>query len=445
MISFLIALLSKENAIIFLLFIPIICHFFIKSPSKNGLITVTVSLLLSALLFLIIRGSIIGWSLGDSPMEMMNNPFIKLEGNRYLPFTVNEKIASVLLGLGKYIQLLFFPHPLTHDYYPRQFSVVGLTDPAVLASLVMQLSLMLIAIIGIFKKSFISFCILFYYGAISLMANILFPIGTHISERFLFTAALPFCLMLAYFSYHVLQQLKFKNLAVFCLSSLLLLYSIKTFSRNKVWKDDFTLFTTDVQVSTNSAKIQNAAGGALIDRAITLSNPEEKRTMLQSAIPHLNEAIKIHPNYKNAHLLLGNAYLHLEQYDPAIASYDNALRLDPYFEDATKNLLIALNEGARYFGSKEKNYLKAQSLLARAIRLQPNDYDANSLMGIALGNEGKHKEALSYFEKALSLRPDLARAYVNKGYALLGLGEEDEAQLNFQKAVSIDPNAMNVQ
>lgn len=42
-----------------------------------------------------------------------------------------------------------------------------------------------------------------------------------------------------------------------------LAFAVKTFTRNQVWVNDFTLFTTDVKTSKNSAKVLNAAGGAL--------------------------------------------------------------------------------------------------------------------------------------------------------------------------------------
>ena len=48
---------------------------------------------------------------------------------------------------------------------------------------------------------------------------------------------------------------------------LLVGYSAKTITRNPIWHNNFTLFTHDVQYSTNSAKLQTAAGGELIAEA----------------------------------------------------------------------------------------------------------------------------------------------------------------------------------
>src|SRR5690606_33965591 len=102
-----------------------------------------------------------------------------------------------------------------------------------------------------------------------------------------------------------------------------------TITRNEVWESDFKLFTTDVKTSVNSAKVLNAAGGALTAKAYEEKDQQNKEAMLNEAIGYLQQAVKIHPAYKNAYLIMGNAYYYLNQYDPAIEAYGKALALDP--------------------------------------------------------------------------------------------------------------------
>ena len=59
--------------------------------------------------------------------DLMNNPFLDM--------TFVEKMSTIFYTLGKYVVLLFFPHPLTHDYYPYAIPKVGITDPYALASI----------------------------------------------------------------------------------------------------------------------------------------------------------------------------------------------------------------------------------------------------------------------------------------------------------------------
>jgi tetratricopeptide (TPR) repeat protein len=441
LIAIFIALLSKENAVVWVVLIPFTLYFFGPNEQRKRLFFLSGSIVLSLIIYLILRGQIVGLSLGELPNEMMNNPFIKVVDGNYLPFTSSEKWASITYGLGKYIQLLFVPHPLTHDYYPRQFGVMSWADPEVLMAALMHLMIVGIAVLGIWKRSFTSYCVIFFYATIALTSNIIFPIGTHLSERFLFTPSIAYGLLGAYAWIRLSR--KWEQLPTMLLAILCILYSGKTITRNNAWQSDFRLFTTDVYTSKHSAKVRNAAGGALIQKSITIDDPSEKKKLLTEAKEHLAEAIRIHPRYKNAHLLLGNAFTYLLEYPDAIVSYDNALRLDPYYADAESNLKLALIEGAREAGSKNQDYNRAISFLERALKIVPKDYQVNSLLGIAHGSRGDHQIAINYFVKSIEINSSVARAYVNLGYAQLNMGLEDDARINFHRAVEIDPNALD--
>jgi len=440
-VALFIALLSKENAVVWVALIPFILYFFDQTDHWKKLFGIGMGLSIALIAYLIIRYQIVGLAMGDPPNEMMNNPFIKVVDGNYLPFTLSEKWASIVFGLGKYVQLLFVPHPLTHDYYPRHIGVMTWSDPAVIMAALMHLMMIGIAIIGLVKKSFSTFCIVFFYATILLMCNIVFPIGTHISERFLFTPSVAYGLIGAYAWIHFYK--KSQKGAIVVLALLCLAYSGKTISRNNVWQSDFTLFTTDVHTSKNSAKVRNAAAGAMVHKSISVDNPEEKQLLLIEAKEHLLEAIKIHPRYKNAHLLLGNVHTYLKDFASAILAYDNALKLDPYYSDAESNLKLALVEAGRQAGSKRQDYESAISYLERALKMTPNDYQVNSLLGIAYGSKGEHQIAINYFEKSIEINPNVARAYVNLGYAQLNMGLEDDARINFHRAVELDPKAMD--
>ena len=399
MAALFIALLSKESAAPFVVLIPTITYLFLQKSGWSNTIKLGSALVLTFAVYFTIRTSIIGFQIGHLPSEMMNNPFIKVVDGQYLPFTLGEKWASILLGLGKYIQLLFFPHPLSHDYYPRQFAVVYWTSPEVILAGIMNVSLIAIAIAGIAKKSFTSFCILFFYATIGLTANIIFPIGTHLSERFLFTPSLALCLFVSYVVIK-LHKTRFRNIILLPLALLIILFSIKTIDRNRTWVNDYTLFTTDVLTSKNSAKINNAAGGAIIDHWLRTSDPLTKNTEMSKAIGYLNRAVEIHPRYKNAYLLMGNANSYLEEYDPAIQAYTKALNLDPYYDQASENLEIAYREAGRAAGQKEGNITKAKQYLSKALEINPNSYNTLSLMGIAHGNEGNHQRGHRLLQKS---------------------------------------------
>ena len=442
-VLFLLGLLSKENAIAFIAIIPVVLFYFSKDKSKlKSTVVVTSVLLLTFFGYWMLRSSIVGSDLGDPPSEMMNNPFIKLEDNRYMPFSFAERWASIIYGLGKYIQLLFFPHPLTHDYYPRHVGIVDFKDITVWMSVIMNSALALIAIIGIKKRSFISFTIFFFFATIALMSNVVFPIGTHLSERFLFTPSLAFSMAMAYGITKLSLIQCYRKPILIMLSICLFLAAGKTMSRNSVWKNDLTLFTTDVKVSKNSAKVRNAAGGALLSVCAETSDLVKKEKMARDALVHLAEATRIHPNYKEAHFLSGVGYTYIKEYDSAVTSYENALKISPSYQLAMDNLQGVLKQGAKEYGMGG-DIQKAVMYLQKVLVYKPNDADALSMMGTAYGTSGNHKQAIEYFERAISIKPDVAMTYVNLGLAQQNYGLEEDAIINFNKAIQLDPTALD--
>jgi tetratricopeptide (TPR) repeat protein len=57
----------------------------------------------------------------------------------------------------------------------------------------------------------------------------------------------------------------------------------------------------------------------------------------KKAIEYLNEAIKLKPDFADAHYNRGSAYRYLGQYQRAIKDYNNALRLKPDYVEAYNN------------------------------------------------------------------------------------------------------------
>ena len=445
---FFLGLMSKENTITYLAVIPLALYLFRSLNILNSL-KKTIPLIGATILFLVIRTAVLGPSFGSEPMELMNNPYIKIVNNSYVPFDLAERSATIMFTLGKYINLMFFPHPLTHDYYPRHVEVMNWGNATVILSLIMYLIMVVAGLFYLKKHKIASFSILYFLITLSIVSNIVFPIGTNMSERFMFMPSIGFALLIASF----FSKLKNEKLAYGLVAVLLFALSVKTITRNTVWQDNFTLFTTDIQTSKRSAKLLNAAGGALTTRAGKLPDGPKKTKMLTDAVKHLNEAVKIHPNYKNAYLLLGNAHNFLKNYEQSIASYDQALRIAPGFESARENLSITLREAGRYNGEQKNDLQTARKYLLRAYELNNKDYVTVRLLGVVHGVSKDQPNAIRYFKEALALLPSnnlnenqkkqKAQAYVELGTAYTVSKDEQNAQANFQQAVKLDPNALN--
>lgn len=440
---FFLGMLSKENVITMLAVAPITLWWFSKNKSVPWLHSLLPILIASAL-FLVIRAKVTGLQSGKEPMEMMNNPFIKIENGIYVPFTTEERTATIVYTMGKYVQLLFFPFPLTHDYYPRHIEIQHWSNPLVILSFLLWLGLLYAVVKGWKSRSWYAYAILFYVCTMSITSNLIFPIGTNMSERFAFLPSYGFALAAGIFITTLLES-RFRKPATIGAGILLLVLGAWTLIRSNVWKDNHTLFTTDIHTSGRSAKLLNAVGGDLVTRAEKEKDEGLRREMLVEAQGYLRRALEIHPNYKLSYLLLGNSHFHLQELEQAIKYFRHVLSMDPNYAEGRRNLGVALREYGKVLGEKNNNLTGAISLLEEALTYLPDDFQTYHLLGVAYGQKGETQKAISFFQKEIQLAPKNASAYFNLGIAYRQAGNEQLANENFEKARALDPNLPQLQ
>lgn len=448
-VSFFLACLSKENAVTFLAVIPLALWFFrsnhaLPSDGESGSVWKTVLPLLAAfVVFFVLRGTILHWPQlvgGKAPMELMNNPFLKIEGDKWVPFTFSEKLATVLFSLWKYVQLLFVPHPLTHDYYPKQIPMMTFGSPGALLGLVVYGFLAVYALSGIRRRDPVRFGILYFLLTISIVSNIVFPVGTMMGDRFVFMPSVGFCIALAALLLHFWGNKS--QVLLGATGAVVLLFSLKTMTRNPAWVSNETLFFTDAAVSTNSAKIHNACGGVLFDRAVKEKNTVKQTEMCQEALMHLDKAIKIYPNYKDAYMSRGGCNYILRYYEASVADYRRAMQLadgDPKIKNA---LAMVLRDGGKYYGEQRGDLYQALTYLTESWQYNTKDPETARLLGVANGVQGKHPDAVMWFEKAVELAPDNATFLFDLGLAYRASGNLAKSEEMMRKAVEINPKIM---
>ena len=442
-LAFFLGLLSKENAITFLAVVPLAIWLFGKA-TVGDTIRYSAPLLVAALAFLLLRGAVIGWEFGPESRELMNNPFLKIEGNRWVDFSASEKLATITYTLGKYLQLLVLPYPLTHDYYPRQIPVMGWADMRTLLSLLAYTALLVYGLRQLLARKPAAFMVWFFLATISIVSNLVFPIGTNMSERFLFMPSLAYGFAVAWLLAHFFIKKttgRSQWTALWATTGLIVLvYAVLTLVRNPVWKNNYTLFTTDIQTSTQSAKLQNAAAGELSSYWLGLPDRDNRREIVERALGHAREAVRIHPGYLNAYLIMGNCYNYLQRYDESIEAYQKALAINPDFEQADINLALTYRDAGRYYGEQRQDLAKALYYLQEAWRRNPTDFETARLLGVANGMSGNHSKAIELFTKATELQPKNAIAWYDLGTAYIISGQPAVGQQFIDKAKALDPN-----
>ncbi|NSW45720.1 MAG: hypothetical protein HPY79_07905 [Bacteroidales bacterium] len=458
-IAYLLAMLSKEIAATFIVTIPLALWFFTNTKTKT-IFQTSLPLIAAAIIYFAIRQSVLGQGGIKTMPELMNDSFLEMN--------TSQKFATIMYTMGIYIKLLFFPHPLTYDYYPYHIPITEWTHWHAWGSLLLVLFLAWIALKNFKKKSLLSFSIFFYAISLAPVSNFLFPVGVFMNERFVFVASIGFCLIAAYFFVQVLPKwIKSEPLRIALFVLVMLAYAGKTIARNSDWKNDFTLFTTDVKVSVNGAKSNCSAGGKLIEEATKPGNEAKRNEYLKLALKYLTHSLEIYPNYGDALLLLGNGYFEYNKnLDSTIWAYRKLLTLNPEHNLAYSNteLVLRATDSVDYkikvwedyftinpnrfevnyqlgilYGQFKNNLPKAKYFLLRAQAINPNNAAVNKDLGVAYGMSLQYDSSLIFLKKAVEIDPKDAQTLVNIGITYLNLNQTNVALEYFQKASKLDP------
>jgi len=347
--SFFLALLSKENALTFLVIIPLTIYFFTdsKRPAVLGL---SLPLLIVSFVYLVIRFKVIGYLVKDTVItDLMNNPFIGM--------SFGQKMATVIYTLGLYVKLLFIPHPLTHDYYPYTIPVMSFSDAGTLISIALYLVLAFVAWKGFRSKNPVSYSILFFFITLSIASNLVLPVGTFMNERFVFVSSLGFCITMAYLGLEKLPALLVKYAEPLKIAGLVVIvgislaFSVLTINRIPAWKNNLALNRADIITSANSARENCYMSLGLYHESKRVEDTLSKIKFLNEANAYLHRSLEIFPGYGSALQMLSANAAEKFMYDKDVTSLLKAFAVVLQTTEAPQevdNYLAWMNRQGRF-------------------------------------------------------------------------------------------------
>jgi Tfp pilus assembly protein PilF len=130
--------------------------------------------------------------------------------------------------------------------------------------------------------------------------------------------------------------------------------------------------------------------------------------------------------------------------EDAIEAYTDAIRLDPFLEEAYFNRALTNSElGRDQEAVHDKNLLTTRrSELGKKLQgLFGAVRDANISMGAAAVDAGDWNLALDKYNIALTYDPNSSDAHVGRGFIFSQKGKYDDAIAEFDRALKSNPNA----
>ena len=157
-----------------------------------------------------------------------------------------------------------------------------------------------------------------------------------------------------------------------------------------------------------------------------------ERGELDEAIEHFLQALRIKPDYVDAHINLAVVLDKQGRTAEAIEHYLQALRIKPDYEKVHFNLALALDKQGRTAEAIE-HYLQA-------LRIKPDYVDAHNNLAVVFDRQGRTAEAIEHYLQALHIKPDYEKAHNNLAVVLFRKGNIEGAIAHFRKALRINPD-----
>jgi Tfp pilus assembly protein PilF len=412
--------LSKESAIAFGAVLILVTILFTKANKKQVILLIT-SVVIATIVYLFLRSKI------------LSNPLIQYNVIENYLFGIKDVMsqkASAIMILGIYIFKLIIPYALICDASLKQFPIVGILDWQFLIACLIIIGLLFFAFTQLKKNKIIAFGIFYFFVTIFLVSNLAVLFGASYGERLLFAPSLGFCLVLAALitewqkkkSNNVENFWKTNSFSFSILAIVLLFYSVKTFSRNTDWKNDYTLFSHDVESADKSARLHLYLGNTILQEDF-LSNIEvgpQRSALVQKGVGEVKKAIEIYPEYAAAHEKMGQIYQLSGKNIDALNEFQTALKFD------SSNVDYYINYGKIL--TMQSDWKSAESIFKKALTVDSNQILALYNLAFILHQNSKNQTAkdsasarktdynnlnvaINYLQHAIKVVPNFYLAY----------------------------------
>ncbi len=438
LLFFMLALLSKESAIAFLVIIPLANYMLMKKELKSTLYLFA-SMTIVAGIFLLVRHQVLGSNTSSSSDSQ------ELENVLNATKSFGENTATKAVILFYYIKLLFIPWPLNWDYSFNQIPVANWGSLLSWVGLIIYAGLFVFAILKFKKHPILSFSILFFFITSSPTNNLFITNGATVGERFLFVPSFGFALGIVFLMNYLLNidlqsfSGKFKNVFIGIFSILLIAFSGLTMARVGDWKNNLLLFEKGVENAPNSSRTQYSLATEYLNRGEQLTDTAERNDLLRKSLLHFSKSLEIYPKNKLSHYNSSKCHAFLGDTMSAMIHYRKAIELDKKYIMPYNNLGVIFH-ARNEFDSAQYYYEKVLEIAPNEKTPKKNLGDLFLMKGIYLNNNGFPEEAIASYKKSMTYQStNNVLIFNNMASIYSSIKKYDSALIYFEKGYEINP------
>lgn len=351
-------------------------------------------------------------------------------GFRYWGSSLFATVLTVLRVHAWYLKQLVFPTPIAQYYGAFDISS-SLLDWRVLSALLLIVSTLVAAFVLLNKNRLMAFAV-FSYFALLLPVSQIIPHHELLADHYLYLPMMSFGLLVALLTGMIAARGKqARQLAYGAAGVWVVVLSLMTVSRNRDWKDDFTVWKANYEAAPNSPRAAYNLGSQYLER-----DPKKAEALFR-------EALADDPNYKLTYVPL--AQMLVSQNRTREAEEVIQRGLDSSNDESEfsfvqqplwlRSKLIMLLGGAKW---QEGDRPEGERLLREAISLYPTNVEAYEVLANCYhsGDRIKEQEVL---KEALAVNSSAYETYARLASLLIEDKKPSEALPYLTQMLALSP------